>query len=78
MNQYSYRFSYIGIHITLVHQNNNVAFKRFDMSGWSNEPSGTLSGTMWFQIVVSLKVYRPLYMMGARLSWPVNVEGGLT
>ena len=29
---------------------------------------------MLFQIVVSLKVYRPLYMMGARLSWPVYVE----
>ena len=32
---------------------------------------------MWFQIVVSLKFYRPLYMMGARLSWPVKkLRGG--
>ena len=56
-----------------MHQNNNVAFKRFDMSGWLNEPSGTLSGTMWFQFVVSLKVYRSLYMMGARLSGGTNI-----
>ena len=27
---------------------------------------------MWFQIVVSLKLYGPLYMMGARLSWSVK------
>ena len=46
--------------------------------GGRMNPLETLSGTMWFQIVVSQKVYRPLYMMGARLSWPVNVEGGLT
>ena len=45
------------------------------MSRWYNEPSGILSGTVWFQIVVPLKVYRPLYMMGAHLSWPVKVEG---
>ena len=31
---------------------------------------------MWFQIVVSVKFYRPLYMMGARLSWPVKSWGG--
>ena len=50
MNQIFLPF-FIGIH-TLVHQNNNVAFKRFDLSLWWTEPSGTLSGTMWFQIVV--------------------------
>ena len=44
------------------------------MSEWKNERSGTLSRTMWFQIMVSLKVYRPLYMMGIRLSWPVQLR----
>ena len=31
---------------------------------------------MWFQIVVSVKFDRPLYVMGARLSWPVKRRGG--
>ena len=48
----------------------HILQKRFDLTRWWNEPSGTSSGTMWFQIVVSVKFYRPLYMMGARLSWP--------
>ena len=50
----------------------HILQKRFDLSRWKNEHSGTPSGTMWFQIVVSLKFHRPLYMMGARLSWPVK------
>ena len=40
----------------------HILQKRFDLSRWSNGPSGTPSGTMWFQIVVSLNFYRPLYM----------------
>ena len=36
--------------------------KRFDLTGWYNRPYRTPPGSMWFQIVVSLKFYRPLYI----------------